>query len=88
MTTAREQDPHRAVRGAVSASVALITRDVEAFDVPPSLLLEGTDAALVAEVLASLVSTLLGEVLADRGRQLLVRLGRIAAEAEPGGQGE
>lgn len=76
-----QRDADEAVRSAVSASVALITRSTEKVDVPPTILLEGADPQLVAQVLAVMASILLENLLPDdSGRRLLIRIGRRAAE--------
>lgn len=72
-----------AVRGAVSASVALITRSMQKVDVQPAVLLEGTDPELVAQVLAVMSAVLLESLLPDEtGRQVLIRVARRAADRE------
>lgn len=72
----RQESAEDAARDVVLASIALVTRDVER----AAVLVEGTDARLVAEVLAAVVGTLFDVTLPDGGRQLLVRLARCAAE--------
>lgn len=72
-----------AVREAVLVSVALVAKNQQRLDVPASLLLEGTDADLVCQVLACMTSALLEAVLPDGGRQLLVTVSRQAVEGEP-----
>lgn len=68
------------VRDAVLASIALVARDVNEVDVPPAVLIEGADTAIVAQLLAAMVGTLLGATLEDGGRQLLVRISRRVVE--------
>lgn len=80
---AAEQAVDEAVRGAVSASVALITRNMEKIDVQPAVLLEGTDPELVAQVLAVMSAVLLESLLPDEtGRHVLIRVARRAADRE------
>lgn len=80
MTDPTEEQARAKVREAVLASVALVARDVNEVDVAPSVLIEGADAAIVAQVLASMVSTLLTVTLGEDSRQLLVRVSRRAVE--------
>jgi hypothetical protein len=81
VTERREEAAETIVRDALLCSIALVTRDVEQFDVAPAVLLEGADATLVAQVLAMIAATALGELLpGDGGRHLLIRIGRQAVE--------
>lgn len=73
-----ERQARAQMREAVLASVALVSRSRDNLEVPASVLLEGTDAALTAQVLAAICSALLETVLTDGGRQLLVKVGRDA----------
>lgn len=83
-----EDRARRIVRDAVSASVALVTREVEGVnEVAPAVLIEGADVQVVAQVLAAMVGTLLSVTLPDGGRTLLVRIG-LQAASEPAGSDE
>jgi hypothetical protein len=76
------ETPRDTARDVILASIAMLARDIEQVDVPPAVLLEGTDAALVAQSLAAIVAAVFSVTLPDGGRQLLVRLSRQAVEGE------
>lgn len=82
MTDPAEVSARAVVRQAVLASVALVNRDVNAIDVPPRVLIEGADPAIVAQVLSAMVGTLLEATLPGGAQQLLVRISRRALEGD------
>jgi hypothetical protein len=68
------------VRDAILASIALVIRDVDLVDVPPAVLLEGSDPELVARVLAGMLGAVLTVTLGKNGRQVLEQVARHAVE--------
>lgn len=76
----REQQARVVVGEALRCTVALVTARTEGLEVPPALLLEGSDPALVCQFLATMCTAMLDATQPDGGRALLVRIGRIAAE--------
>lgn len=72
------------VQRAIQATVSLVTREVDAVDVAPAVLVEGVEVQLVAQLLAAMTATLLDATLPDGGRQLLIRIGLQAANDPEG----